>query len=232
MMTKYLCAILLLSISCARGQDSDGTALFDGKSFKGWKIRKGEEQWWRIEDGEIVGGSADQKIPHNTFITTEKRYTNFELSLKVKVEGSKSPNAGIQIRSERVPDHHEMIGYQADVGPGWWGKLYDESRRRKVIGDWLSPEVAKAVKPDGWNEYRIRCVDAKIQLFINGVQTVGYEEADSKIPLEGLIALQAHGGPAFQVRYKDIKIKELPSKSGLPTWKDLGSEGAQPWQRK
>ena len=226
---KTICVLLLLSTFNALGQVEKAVPLFDGKSFKGWKIQKGEEQWWRIEGGEIVGGSADKTIAHNTFITTEKRYTNFELVLKVKLEGKESPNAGIQIRSERVPDHHEMIGYQADVGPGWWGKLYDESRRRKVIGDYLSPEAAKAVKADGWNEYRIRCVGAKIQLFINGVQTVEYEEKDKKIPLEGFIALQAHGGPAFQVRYKDITIKELPAEAGLPTWEALGAEGKKPW---
>jgi hypothetical protein len=122
-----------------------------------------------------------------------------------------------------------MIGYQADVGPGWWGKLYDESRRRKVVGDDLKPEVAAAVKSDGWNDYRIVCQDAKIQLFINGVQTVEYEERDPKIPLEGLIAVQAHAGPAFQVRYKDITIRVLPAKGGLPTWKDLGEAGKRPW---
>ena len=209
MMTKYLCAILLLSISCARGQDSDGTALFDGKSFKGWKIRKGEEQWWRIEDGEIVGGSADQKIPHNTFITTEKRYTNFELSLKVKVEGSKSPNAGIQIRSERVPDHHEMIGYQADVSSAYWGALYDESRRRKMLAKPDGATLEKAVRVNDWNEYVIRCEGKRIQLWLNGVQTVDYTESDPTIPQTGLIGLQIHGGPASEVWYKDIEIAKL-----------------------
>ena len=225
---KRICIALLLTALSASAEEK----LFDGKSFKGWTIRSGEEKWWRIEGGEIVGGSLDQKIPHNTFITTKKRYANFELKLKVKVEGSKKPNAGIQIRSERVPDHHEMIGYQADVGPGWWGKLYDESRRRKVIGDYLKPEVAKAVKPDAWNDYRIRCVGTKIQLFINGVQTVAYEEKDKKIPLEGFIALQTHGGAPFQVRYKDITIRELPADKDAPTWKDLGEEGKKPWRRK
>lgn len=228
---KTICTILMLATLSAIGQGGEGVPLFDGKSFKGWKIQAGEQAWWRIEGGEIVGGSADKNIPHNTFITTEKRYSNFELRLKVKLEGSDSPNAGIQIRSERVPNHHEMIGYQADVGPGWWGKLYDESRRRKVIGDYVSPEAAKAVKANDWNDYRIRCVGTKIQLFINGVQTVEYQEQDKKIPLEGFIALQAHGGPAFQVRYKDITIIELPAEEGLPTWKDLGEEGKKPWQK-
>ncbi len=76
-------ALLLLTLNTLA---ADPISLFDGKSFKGWKIQKGEEQWWKIENGEIVGGSLDKKIEHNTFITTEKRYTNFELNLKVKLE--------------------------------------------------------------------------------------------------------------------------------------------------
>ena len=55
---------------------------------------------------------------------------------------------------------------------------------------------------------------------------------DKKIPLEGMIALQTHGGPAFQVRYKDITIREFKTEKGLPTWKDLGEEGKKPWPRK
>ena len=229
---KTICLALLLTTLNAFAQEKGKpVSLFDGKSFEGWQIQEDEKQWWRVEGGEIIGGSLEKKIPHNTFITTTKRYANFELRLKVKVEGSKKPNAGIQIRSERVPDHHEMIGYQADVGPGWWGKLYDESRRRRVIGDYLKPEVAKAVKPDDWNDYRIVCRGTKIQLFINGVQTVEYEEKDGKIPLEGFVALQTHGGPAFQVRYKDITIREFDPDKGAPTWKDLGEEGKRPWKR-
>ncbi|MFT4548394.1 MAG: hypothetical protein ACI9UA_000283 [Pseudoalteromonas tetraodonis] len=225
-------SIALLSFAAVGAfAQSEAVSLFDGKTLKGWKIQKGEEKWWRVEAGEIVGGSLDQKIPHNTFITTEKRYANFELNLKVKVEGSKNPNAGIQVRSERVPEHHEMIGYQADVGPGWWGKLYDESRRRKVIGDYVKPEVAKSVKQGEWNKYRIICRGKKIQLFINGVMTVDYTEPDGKIPLEGLIGLQTHGGSAFQVRYKDISIKELPADEASPKWEDLGEGGKQPWKK-
>ena len=183
-------------------------SLFDGKSLDGWEIRKGEEEWWRIEDGCIVGGSLERKIPKNTFITAPRRYANFELSLEVKVTGKK-PNAGIQIRSERIPDHHEMIGYQADVGPGWWGKLYDESRRRKVIGDYVSEEAATAVK-DGWNTYRIRCEGPRVRLWLNGVLTVDYEEKDPKIPRTGLIGLQTHSGAPFEVRYRKIEIEVLP----------------------
>ncbi|MEJ7708941.1 MAG: hypothetical protein WKF84_03590 [Pyrinomonadaceae bacterium] len=38
----------------------------------------------------------------------------------------------MQFRSQRIPNNHEVIGYQADLGDGWWGSLYDESRRNKT----------------------------------------------------------------------------------------------------
>ena len=41
-------------------------------------------------------------------------------------------NSGVQFRSVRVPGH-EMSGYQADIGDGYWGSLYDESSRNKTL---------------------------------------------------------------------------------------------------
>jgi ribosomal protein S6E (S10) len=197
-----LLVLFLLGASLAAGQ-----SLFDGKSLKGWSVQEKEAWMWKVKDGAIVGGSLEKKVPHNTFITTERRYKDFELTLQVKVVGKK-PNAGIQIRSERIKDHHEMIGYQADVGPGWWGKLYDESRRRKVMGNWVSKEAAQAAK-EGWNDYKIRCEGKRIRLWINDILTCDYTEKDESIPLEGYIALQAHSGPPFEASYRKIVIKEL-----------------------
>lgn len=197
-----LLTIFLILAGLAHGEE-----LFDGKSLEGWQIQTEESALWRVEDGEIVGGSLKAKVPHNTFIASEKRYGDFELKLQVKITGE-NPNAGIQIRSERMKDHHEMIGYQADVGPGWWGKLYDESRRNKVVGDWVDEKAGEAVK-EGWNDYRIRCEGPRIRLWINGTLTCDYTEKDANIPSKGLIALQAHGGAPFEVRYRKIEIEEL-----------------------
>lgn len=186
---------------------SAGERLFDETSLKGWKVQKGEEKYWKVRDGVIVGGSMAEKVTHNTFMTTAKRYGDFELRLKAKVEGPRA-NAGIQIRSERIENHHEMIGYQADIGKNIWGRLYDESRRRKFLTGWASKEGPKAVK-EGWNDYKIRCEGPRIRLWVNGVLTCDFTEKDEKIPLKGFIALQAHSGPPFEASYKDIEIEEL-----------------------
>ena len=124
-----------------------------------------------------------------------------------------------------------MIGYQVDMARGYWGKIYDESRRRRVIGNHISPEAAKAVK-EGWNDYRIRCEGPRIQVWLNGIKTVDFTEKDASIPLEGLIALQAHSGAPFEASYRKIMIEELPETEGSMTWKKLGPEGVKlkPWK--
>ena len=188
----------------------EAVRIFDGKTFDGWE---GNLKSFRIEDGAIVGGTLKAKIPRNEFLCTKKEYSNFELRLKVKLAGGKG-NAGIQIRSSRIPNHNEVRGYQADMGAGCWGCLYDESRRGMLVRA-NKKALTKALKPAGWNEYVIRCAGARIQLFINGQQTADYTEADAKIPSKGIIGLQIHGGRASEAWYKDITIVELSS-SGQP----------------
>lgn len=180
--------------------------LFDGTSFDGWE---GNLEIFRIEDGAIVGGTLGKKVDHNDFLTTIKEYANFELRLKFMLKGEKT-NAGVQIRSRRIDDPpHEMMGYQADLGQSYWGCLYDESRRRKVLTGPDKDELEKVLKREDWNDYRIRCEGKRIQLWINGFQTVDYTEEDDAIEQTGLIGLQIHGGPPGEAWYKDIEISEL-----------------------
>ena len=191
---------------------ADSVPLFDGKTFAGWD---GDTQaTWRIEDGCIVGGSLTKKVPRNQFLATQRGYKDFELRLKFKLLGDskkKFVNSGVQIRSQRVPKDTEMTGYQADLGdPGWWGSLYDESRRNKVLAQSDMAKLNKVLKRGDWNEYKIRCEGRRIRTWINGVLGVDYTEKDEKIPQEGRIGLQIHGGGPAQVWFKDITIEELP----------------------
>lgn len=180
-------------------------SLYDGKSFDGWH---GNEEIFRIENGEIVAGSLTEKVERNEFLRSNKEYDDFELKLEFKLLGDKT-NAGVQIRTAEIPDHHEVSGYQADLGTGYWGCLYDESRRKKILA---GPEKEKRdfpVRMDDWNTYRIRCEGPRIQLWINGVQTVDFTEEDPSIPLKGIIALQIHGNLVNQVHYRNVRLREL-----------------------
>jgi hypothetical protein len=204
-------ALLLLLVALApaalAADGAKAVRLFDGKTFHGWE---GNQKWWRIEDGAFVGGNLKENIPNNEFLCTERRYTNFVLRLRFKLVGGEKANAGVQIRTERIPDHHEVIGYQADIGQHYWGALYDESRRKKILAAPPKEDLAKFVKFDDWNDYEIRCEGRRIVLKLNGHTTVDYTEPDESIPQHGLIALQVHSGPPTEAWYKDITIEELP----------------------
>jgi hypothetical protein len=181
------------------------TRLFDGKTLKGWE---GNLDWFRIQDGAIVAGSLQKPIPRNEFLCTEQTYGDFELRLKVKLVEGKG-NAGVQIRTKRIPNHHEVSGYQADVGIGWWGSLYDESRRNRILAKADPKVVENALKPADWNDYIIRCEGKRIRLWLNGQQTVDYTEKDEGIDMSGIIAVQVHSGAAMEAWYKDIVLKKL-----------------------
>lgn len=199
------CLLLACSVPLLAAEQNKPVSLFDGQTFHGWE---GDQKVFRIQDGAIVGGSLRDKNPRNEFLCTEREYGDFELKLKFKVLG-KGANAGIQIRSRRIPNHHEMIGYQADLGEGYWGSLYDESRRKKILAAADAEAVSKVLKRDDWNEYAIRCEGKCIRLSINGLQTVDYTEADAEIEQRGLIGLQIHGGPPSEAWYKDVTLTEI-----------------------
>lgn len=200
-----LAFLSLLTAAAAAGKP---VPLFDGKSFKGWE--GDTTKTFRIDNGTIIGGSMKEKVPRNEFLCTTRNYTNFVLSLKFKLIGEGS-NAGVQIRTKRIPNHHEVSGYQADMGdPAWWGCLYDESRRNKVLAKSDIEKVNKVLKRNDWNEYEIRCEGRRIRLKINGLETVDYTETDPSVEDYGVIAVQIHSGPPSEAHYKDITLQELP----------------------
>jgi len=183
-------------------------SLFNGKTLDGWE---GDPRIWSVQDGAITAGRIDERVKRNEFLATTRGFTNFVLRLRFKIEGTEGfVNSGVQIRSERIPNHHEMIGYQADIGEGWYGALYDESRRNTILAKPDPETVKKAVKPGQWNDYEIRAEGRRIVLKINGVQTVDYTESDPKIVQHGRIGLQIHGGGKSVIHAKDITVEELP----------------------
>ncbi len=184
------------------------TRLFDGKTFAGWE--GDTNRMWRIERGALVGGNLNQTVPHNDFLCTSREFTNFDLRLKVKLEGTGFVNGGIQLRSQRDKEPaFEMVGYQADMGEGYWASLYDESRRRKTLAFTHAAILKRLVKTNDWNDYVIRCEGPHIRLWLNGILTVDYTETEKDIPMAGLIGLQVHGGGKSEASYKDITIEEL-----------------------
>ena len=209
-----LCNVLLPAWAQDRpAATAKPVSLFDGRTLAGWEGKAG---LWRVENGAIIGGSLKETIRENEFLATTRGYTNFIFRTKFKLTGTGFVNSGVQIRSERVPGNTEMAGYQCDLGdPNWWGSLYDESRRNKVLAWSDLASIEQRLKRNDWNDYVIRAEGNHITTWLNGIVGVDYFEPDDSIIGSGKIGFQVHGGGATEASFKDITIEELPVKPKL-----------------
>jgi hypothetical protein len=206
-----LAAVLAASVAGAAdapplpAADKDGwIPLFNGKDLAGWD---GDPTIWSVADGCIVG--KKEKVDTNTFLIYKRPFSDFTLEAKcLMIKGPGANNSGIQYRSKVIDPAKWIVGgYQADIGVGWWGGLYEE-RGRGIL--WKpSPEVAKASKTfDEWNQFVIDCKGPVIKQTLNGVAGAELDDKDEKKrALEGIIALQYHAPGNFEIRFKDIRLK-------------------------
>ncbi|MGF7216856.1 hypothetical protein GGR92_003023 [Spirosoma lacussanchae] len=199
------------SLGTASAQSTvKAVSLFDGKTLNGWKtVDPAHARLWSVADSAIRSGDGVKKIPANTYLHTISQYGDFEFRCLFRLSGNPATgmiNSGIQYRSVLQGD--SIVGYQADIGTGFWGDIYDEHRRGKLVSGDLST-LKHVLKEGGWNSYIIRCQGNRHELYINGVKTADYTETDSRIPQRGVIAVQIHSGGAAQVEFRDLTLTEL-----------------------
>lgn len=194
--------LLLFSLSLA-AEEPGFKPMFNGRTLDGWEVDT--SGLWSIRNGVVTGKHAGLKW--NDFLRTKKHYGDFVLKLSFRLVNGEG-NSGIQFRSKPVAGSHEVSGYQADIGQKYWGCLYDESRRKKVLAC-PPPEALAKLDKTGWNEYVVTARGRRITLELNGVKTVDYTEPDEGIEETGFIALQVHSGPGIEVQFKDVRIREL-----------------------
>ena len=173
---------------------------FNGKNLSGWK---GNEGFWSVKEGAIVGHS-EEPVAKNEFLWSDVPVGNFHFSVDVKLTPN-GRNAGIQFRSKPINDHGQAHGYQADVGGGVWGKLYHEHGRGKL--DWNN-RAKGAVKPGEWNRYEILAVGDRVWTAINGILCVAVKDPEGE--RSGQIALQIHSGSPQTVHYRNPALTHNP----------------------
>jgi acetyl esterase/lipase/prenyltransferase beta subunit len=198
--------------------------LFNGQDLAGWN---GDSAVWSVDSGQLVG-STPVGLAKNNFLATDESFDDFVLKFAFRLKDG-AGNSGMQFRSERAgpPMDHEMVGYQADIGENYWGSLYDESRRNKVLAQ-SPPTLIARIDPSGWNSYMIRAFGPRINLFVNGITSVNYLEEDSTIPLSGKFAAQVHSGKGpFEIRYRDILVQRVPRPKPRMTEADEQKPGFQ-----
>lgn len=174
-----------------------------GQTLEGWKA---EPEYWKIEDGILHGITPGTQQHH--YVYTETNYADFELHADVKLIGN---NSGICIRIE--PENFDSVpGYQVDMGDGYWGCLWDEHGRGKVVS-FSKADADKLVKKEDWNHYYIRAEKHHIQAWLNGVKTI--DVIDDKGRLTGPIGFQlCHGvGRRTEVFFKNVVYRPIETAS-------------------
>ena len=174
--------------------------LFNGKDLAGWKVN-GTEKWY-VENGELICESGPDK--KYGYLTTDKFYKNFDLSLQFKQEAN--GNSGVFFRS--TVDGTKVSGWQVEVAPPNHdtGGIYESYGRNWLVQ--IPDEKEGFLKMGEWNTLRIRAVGDNVKTYLNGNQMVDF--TDAKIGAgEGSIALQIHDGGGIKVRWKNITVEEL-----------------------
>ena len=225
-------AILLLAygMACislwgvALAADADWEYLFDGKTLNGWVQRNGEAKY-TVQDGMIVGTTV-LNTP-NSFLCTEKMYTDFILELEFLVEPGM--NSGIQIRSHSFERYrnYRVHGYQVEIDTSsraWSGGIYDEARRGWLYPLKDKPEAQKAFKQNQWNHYRIEAIGDRIRTWVNGVPAADLKD---DMTSTGFISLQVHGSKVAdkKIKWRNIRIQDLSRKGDKGILKALIVDG-------
>lgn len=205
-------ALLITSGGTIGAEDNEGfTPLFNGKDLTGFVQHNGTATY-RVEDGAIVGKTSEGSP--NSFLCTEKEYSDFELKFEVKVDNAL--NSGVQIRSvsDKSIKGGRVHGPQVEIATnGTAGFIYGEA----LGTGWLSqdrsdPKKKAAFKKGEWNKYHVKAVGESIQTWVNGVQVADLTDTKSNMK-SGFIGLQVHGikrgtGP-YEVRWRNLYIKDL-----------------------
>ena len=211
--------------------------LFDGKDTAGWRSTESPSfpaTGWEAKDGMLsVTDHAGEAGHGGGDIITDRKYTNFELSVDFRV--TPGANSGIKyfIKEDPRPGHEGRISnvgfeYQVlddqlnpDAKNGRNG-----NRKTASLYDILPPKTDKATRPVGeWNTARIVVRGTHGEHWLNGVKVLEYDRnspefrealAQSKFhgdphfgqATSGYILLQDHG---FPVSFRNLKIRELPA---------------------
>jgi Domain of Unknown Function (DUF1080) len=215
------CALLALAAALddARAA-SDWVHLFDGRTLDGWVQRNGMASY-RVKDGAIVGRTSEGSP--NSFLATEREYSDFVLEFEVKVDDAL--NSGVQIRSRtrqrstgEGADHRagRVFGPQVEIeaSPGLAGFLYGEATGR----GWLTPQERlrphEHFRNGEWNRYRVVARGPRIQTWLNGQPIEDLtDEATYRNHPEGFIGLQVHSvepvtGP-YEVAWRRLRLRVL-----------------------
>jgi len=196
----------LATTALAAEKDSDGwKSLFDGKTFKGWKVNENADTW-KIEDGALV---CNGDRSHLFYVGDDKPFVNFEF--KADVLTQPGSNSGIYFHTRYQDSGWPKYGFESQVNVSHGDPIKTGSLYQVVnIGD-------GPAKDNEWWTQTIIVKGKRVIVKVNDTTVIDYTEPDDAKPGadftrvldKGTFALQGHD-PGSTVCFKNIKVRRLP----------------------
>jgi len=210
---------LVLLCNSATGQPPEGfTSLFNGKSFEGWMVPKGDNGHWKIIEG-VIDYDAASEAPGDKNLWTQKEYGDFVLMVDwriketpyvnprvriVKPDGTHKQNAEGKDIQISVPDSDSGIFLRGEgksqINIWCWpvgsGEVYGYRMDRNMPADVRAGVTPKQLADNDigeWNTFEITMKGEQVSVKLNGQQVLKNARLPG-IPKRGRIALQHHGG--------------------------------------
>lgn len=212
----FILILGMLMLACAVVSAADFEDITPAPDLAGWQALGGQ---WTVKDG-VVSGLA-RKDENAWLLWTGRTLADFELTLEFRTPVP--TNGGVQFRSHWLPRlplqegetaetvPKQMYGYQANIETrqrAATGRLVDENGRGPLAE--ADEAALKTLKQKDWNVMTVRAVDSRIEVELNGVPAVRYED---EAFIKGYLALQSFAwdlqGEAAAVEYRNIRLRDL-----------------------
>ncbi|WP_020468571.1 3-keto-disaccharide hydrolase [Zavarzinella formosa] len=224
-----LCALTASPAFAADPKEEGFTPLFNGKDLTGWVNVNGHPSTFFVKDGMIITTGTP-----TGFMRTAKQYENFILEMEwFHVNTKEVGNSGLFVWGDPLPavgtpytrgievqvlvnlNVKDSYTSHGDLFSIWGAKCKPDRPHPKGWERCLPSELL--CKGGGeWNHYRVEANNGVIKLQVNGKEVSGVSECN---PRKGYLALESEGA---ECRFKNIKIKELPSTNPNP--KEIAEE--------
>jgi hypothetical protein len=223
-----LLAVALAAVSPAADKADKGDGfvpLFNGKDLTGWVNVNCAPGTFYVKGDEIITTGKP-----TGYLRTAKQYENFVAEfdwMHIPNKPGEVGNSGFFVWADPIPA--VGTGYTRGIEVQVLVNLTYKNKKGEITatsqGDlfsiWGATCVPDRPHPDGWarclpsenhckgekewNHYRVEANDGRITLAVNGHPVSGVSKCK---PRKGYLALESEGS---ECRFKNLKIKELPS---------------------